>query len=91
MFKRAKFELTGPICRCEEQKLSWGIANDGEGRYGLEITCKTCGAKLSVPHAQFVGGFWLDTPYPGPSKSTKPVSDTPDSDTPDNVIPFPKR
>lgn len=64
MFKRIDILLSGPICSCDEQNLSWAI---GEGP-SLFLNCKTCDTKLNVPNSKFVARFVLDKKYPGKTK-----------------------
>ncbi len=69
MFKRLTIELTGPICTCAEQKLTWGIVlhkkADGASAHGLRVRCGTCLTVLEVPPAKFLACFSLDQKYPG--------------------------
>lgn len=71
MFTRIKIMLTGPICSCAEEGLSWGIQADERGQYGMYIQCTECKVRLSIPHKQFKAQFVLEQPYPG-----KPVEPT---------------
>lgn len=75
MFKRINILLTGPICKCAEQALEWGIHLDVGNYEGLKfsdasllITCKTCSTQIRVPSKTFVATFMLDEPYPGKPK-----------------------
>jgi hypothetical protein len=53
VFDRIDIHLRGPICSCDEQNIGWGITPGP----GLELSCKTCGTKLSVPNKQFTARF----------------------------------
>ena len=64
MFKKIQILLTGPICSCDKQDLSWGLGHDGGGRSTLTITCKLCETGILVPNKKFVAGFTLDERYP---------------------------
>lgn len=65
MFKRIDINLTGPICNCVEQNLSWNPYVDLENKFGLKIWCKTCNTVLTIPNSKFTASMKLDTPYPG--------------------------
>jgi len=81
MFKDISINLTGPICRCHEQKLRFAITR----RRNAIIFCPTCGMRIDVPADQFYGQFILDTPYPAnvkpkprPKPKAKPNNDFPE-------------
>lgn len=86
MFKRINILLTGPICKCPEQALEWGIHLDVAKYQGMAvsdaallITCKMCSTQIRVPSKTFVAAFVLDEPYPGkleppPAKTEDPPS-----------------
>lgn len=87
MFKRIIIELSGPICNCLERDLAWSIRDDIVGREihrGLDISCKTCGTKLSVSNDKFVAGWKLDIPYPG--KPPAPKKEPPPPEMPIIVL-----
>jgi len=63
MFNRIVIELSGPICGCDEQDLSWNVPLDEDGKTSLEITCRTCKSSLKVGSKYFKAAFKLDTPY----------------------------
>lgn len=73
VFNGITIKLSGPICGCDVQNLSWTptITDDG---YGLKLSCSTCNTELKIPRKQFRAGFQLDRPYPGkkPEKPEKP-------------------
>lgn len=72
MFKDITINLTGPICSCREQALSWWPDKDEKGRPTLVLKCKTCATKLIVSNEKFIAGWSLDTPYPGKKKEEPP-------------------
>jgi hypothetical protein len=74
MFKRLSINLTGPICTCKKQGLTWGITINPNGGHGLEIACVECKTRLNVPNSKFVAAFNLDVPYPAdvPEKKVLP-------------------
>jgi len=65
VFSRIQIQLTGPICDCDVQDLSWWISRDGDGRSGLVVECNGCGCELRIPNKRFKACFQLDKPYPG--------------------------
>lgn len=67
MFKEIEIKLTGPICDCAEQNISWHIINGP----GLGLKCKTCETELRVPNSKFMARFNLDKPYPGKKDEPK--------------------
>ncbi len=60
MFKNITINLSGPICSCKKKDLAWTVNH----LHGLEIWCKVCGIKISVPKTHFRAGCDLDVPYP---------------------------
>ena len=68
MFQNAVLNLSGPICRCDKEDLSWSIFRADEGGHGVTIECRTCGTKLVVAHKHFVACFRFDEGYPGGAK-----------------------
>jgi len=71
MFKRIEIRLTGPICDCEEENLSWAPSST----VGLIIKCKTCQTILNIPHEKFVGRFIFDKSYPGKQVPNQRIKD----------------
>ena len=67
MFKGIDIKLSGPICDCETQNISWYII---EGP-GLGLKCETCNTELRIPRTKFRAGFILNTPYPGKKTEVK--------------------
>lgn len=69
MFEQIQIKLTGPICTCAEQNLSWSVSLNSQGwQASLTIACKICKTELRVPHEKFKAAFMLATPYPGKPK-----------------------
>ena len=71
MFKWITVHLTGPICNCEEQNLSWSISDDKDNQPQLSIECLTCKTVLTVPNEKFTACVDLDKPYPGNKKKNQ--------------------
>jgi hypothetical protein len=67
MFDLAILHLSGPICKCLEQNLSWAITfTTGEvKKAGLKIICSTCKTTLEIPNSEFKARIVLKEPYPG--------------------------
>lgn len=80
MFQRITIQLTGPVCTCRAQKLSWNIRQDRNGKPALIIGCNLCGTELYVPNKKFVAAFSLRNPYPAGAQSDD------ESELPDNVV-----
>ena len=59
VFKDITINLTGPICSCREQALSWWPDKDEKGRPTLVLKCKTCATKLIVSNEKFIAGWSL--------------------------------
>lgn len=97
MFKRITINLSGPICSCERQNISWGIWLDDKNQAGLTLTCKDCNTQLKIPNSKFVAGITSDVPYPADKKKEKEEKKEKKKESsitePDgsNVIPFPKK
>lgn len=68
MFKNITINLTGPICSCAKQNISFQIWINKSGFPGLILVCKDCTTELVVPHSNFIGKFNLDNPYPADQK-----------------------
>lgn len=69
VFKRIDIRLTGPICSCDTENLSWQTAID-QNRYSvLVISCGTCGTFLNIGNKAFGACFKLDKQYPNPRES----------------------
>ncbi len=85
MFKKIIIHLTEPICKCEEQNLSWSVPNSN-----LEVKCKTCDITLTIPSKQFIAGFEFEKSYPGKQKLVKKDGSKEHNDS-TNVIPFKKK
>ncbi|MEY4722757.1 MAG: hypothetical protein RLZZ324_270 [Candidatus Parcubacteria bacterium] len=64
MFKRVIIELTGPICNCPSENLSWGFGCDRDGKLEMTLECLTCHGKLVVPEEKLGALFRLDVRYP---------------------------
>ena len=68
MFKNIYINLTGPICTCDEEKLSWFITHV-EGDNGLQsslgLLCQNCKTRHIVGPTLFKARFVFDKPYPG--------------------------
>ena len=73
MFESMNIYLTGPICGCNEQNLSWcpysyTEQDTGQTVYGLSLHCNTCNTVLRVGNKDFTARIILNTPYPGGGK-----------------------
>lgn len=73
VFKNISINLTGPICSCEFEDLSWG-PHPVENGYGLTLSCIRCGTKLVVSREKFRALFSFDKGYPKP-RTAKPAAD----------------
>lgn len=73
MFQRMEITLDGPICPCEERKLSWSVPANPKGQPYLVIHCTTCGAKLEVPNEHFKARISLQRGYPNDIKAREVV------------------
>lgn len=72
MFAYGSFELSGPICRCRKQNLSWSVLLDKKrGFDGIRFKCDTCGVYLNIPKDQSLMAIKCRTPYPGVQKEKK--------------------
>ncbi len=65
MFKHIEIRLSSPLCKCEINKLAWGIIIDNGEWPCLYIYCRECKVRMIIPKGQFVAVFKLDIPYPG--------------------------
>jgi hypothetical protein len=70
MFSGLQIHLTDPICKCDEQDISWSITwnlKEGSDRYqaGLRLTCQSCGISLNIPPDEFKASIHFAKPYPG--------------------------
>jgi len=77
MFKNIYINLTGPICTCDEEKLSWFITyvEVSEGlQASLGFQCQECKTRHIVGPGLFKARFVFDKPYPG--RQTKPPPKT---------------
>jgi hypothetical protein len=72
VFTNININLTGPICRCERQNLSWGLTHTESGKHSLYVQCNDCKTELRVGPEHFKAGFRLDQPYP---QGDKPKQD----------------
>ena len=84
MFKNVSINLKGPICSCQQQSLSWGIAKGGD----LNIQCDTCKAMLTIAHDGFVAHFKLDEQYPGGLALSKTPGSNVESETYQDTLMF---
>jgi hypothetical protein len=75
VFQSLRITLTGPICECEEQDISWGLPLDVKGNTYMVLTCKTCEAKLTVPHQYLRASITCTKPYPGRKTPPPPPKD----------------
>lgn len=76
MFKHVTIHLSGPICKCATENLSWGVHVDAPpavlsaaaptAAMALVVTCNTCRTQLKVPQPEFTATFALATPYTQP-------------------------
>lgn len=76
MHLKTVIHLSGPICSCEEQHLSWVVVPEVHGDItgnGVKIICKTCGTSIHVPWKQWHCQFVLEKPYPGKKPVEKEV------------------
>lgn len=63
-FRDITINLTGPICTCTEQAITWGIKTVEGGYFNLYFTCRECKTHLNVPHKKLIAHYRFDTPYP---------------------------
>ena len=59
MFKKLSIRLSGPICQCKAQDLTWGMISPG-----IYIKCNSCNTVLNVGEKSLIASFDLDKPYP---------------------------
>ena len=83
VFKRLIASMSGPICKCGEQKLRVDIFEERipikHGRdtgkqiikHGLLITCVLCGTKLHIPSNELNIVVALDKKYSGGIKTSE--------------------
>lgn len=71
MFTKLTINLTGPICICDKEDLSWGICLEASGQVGMDLECNFCHTILKVPYKKFLASFKLDNPYPHDLASNK--------------------
>ena len=93
VFEKIVIKLSGPICTCHEQGLSWSVTRrqDG-GRSALVVYCESCKTELHVPHEKFGAGFSLETPYPATLEKRQNSSSDKEDDRPDlRVLEFPDK
>ena len=57
-----QIHLTGPICTCLKEDLSWFIRVDQNKKPTLGIRCKTCETELVQPRS--MAEVFLEKPYP---------------------------
>ncbi len=74
MFKRIVIKLSGPICTCEVQDLSWALSGGFGVKHSLVIQCNTCQTSLHVGPSKFVAAFDLEVDYPGKPTGAKVLS-----------------
>lgn len=72
MYLRTTHQLSGPICKCDEQTLIWSLRLYGV-EVALVIKCKNCKVEIVVPPDEFQAGFDLEIPYPGKPKPDRNV------------------
>jgi hypothetical protein len=65
MFKNITINLDGPICRCKDMNLTFGITVDMDYSCRFIVQCKDCRVTISVPYNALKGNFKLDKPYNG--------------------------
>lgn len=70
---KVQFELTEPICSCEQMKYSWRISE-----LSVTLECPTCQVSMTTPWKQLAG--WISVT---PKAKPKPQVETP---LPDNVV-----
>ena len=77
MFKDITINLSGPICKCDEENLAWFLSLDR-----MYISCNNCKIELCIPINKMYHSFNLDKPYPGKT-DRKPYNTN-------NIIPIKK-
>lgn len=85
MFKSITFNLSEPLCTCDEQNLTWCF-DFNINTQPLVLSCKTCDAKLYLPYKILRAGFKFEKPYPGVEKKEETLKSRVG-----NLIPFRKK
>ena len=81
MFKNISFDLEHPICACQKFNLGWGFWREDDKNFGINIFCRSCNVKNTIPASSINGHFrFLKEKYKDMSDDERPL--------PDNVIPF---
>ncbi len=74
MYLTTTIKFSEPICKCDEQKISWSVPTI-EGKLALKVKCSTCGVEVLIPNSSFKASLDFAIKYPGkkPDQQTTKV------------------